>query len=523
MSDGGSHLDIFSACWHGNLEAIQQFIRDSPSCITERDSSLYGGGYSPLHYAAYAGHGDVCALLVQHGARINERNDAGATALFLAAQQGHHDIVRDLLNAGADSAVHVRAGSGMLTALDVAADKATLSEFVMDTHSSGGRGDGAAQSQQGRYGPPPAAGVPSLTMQSNGIVCAAWAESARPYSSSSGLAVQQYSVQVLFEQTEDQHGAGGHRQLARADSPVRSWSPSPRGQRDVGQFRAVPAVQVPEPGHEADPTQPCIVTARIVGAFLCTERSTTLPRLKPGNVVRVRVAAVNAVGQGPWSLASLPARIKAVPAAPAAPAVAGVHWTHTGQADIPMRASVVLEWSSAAAAATAAQRGRVGSPAASRATAVQSWLLEVRSAGADGQPLPSAMPIHIQQDVQQSRAEVVNLIPGGTYVAVLCAQGAHGNSAGSTPLLFTVPAEEALGPAMDTQTGASSTYASQSAALLSSSAGSLPDDAAALQRLLMDDVDLIDSARSSSPRRESPGFEGEALQPAEVSFASSMG
>lgn len=49
-------------------------------------------GSMPLHFAAEAGHADVVALLLRHGAPVESRTSAGATPLILAAK--HLDLVR---------------------------------------------------------------------------------------------------------------------------------------------------------------------------------------------------------------------------------------------------------------------------------------------------------------------------------------------------------------------------------------------------------------------------------------------
>ena len=60
------------------------------------DASEFGEGYRPIHYAAYAGHHEVVALLLNNGARPGEKNEAGCTPLFLAAQQGKAAVVETL-------------------------------------------------------------------------------------------------------------------------------------------------------------------------------------------------------------------------------------------------------------------------------------------------------------------------------------------------------------------------------------------------------------------------------------------
>ena len=84
------------------------------------DETDFGDGYRPLHYAAYAGHLDTVRVLLDFGADATMVNDAGCDALFLAAQQGHSEIVQLLLDS-TDTLSTVDAGDGRsLCALDVA-------------------------------------------------------------------------------------------------------------------------------------------------------------------------------------------------------------------------------------------------------------------------------------------------------------------------------------------------------------------------------------------------------------------
>lgn len=59
-------------------------------------------GWTALHLAAFYGHADVTALLLQSGADTEVCNSSGNTALQLACLKGHVDIARALLDAGAD-------------------------------------------------------------------------------------------------------------------------------------------------------------------------------------------------------------------------------------------------------------------------------------------------------------------------------------------------------------------------------------------------------------------------------------
>ena len=59
--------------------------------------------HRPLHYAAYNNHIQTVEMLLEdNSVDVNSRTGTGCTALFLAAQQGHEELVRLLLRGGAD-------------------------------------------------------------------------------------------------------------------------------------------------------------------------------------------------------------------------------------------------------------------------------------------------------------------------------------------------------------------------------------------------------------------------------------
>lgn len=77
---------------------------------------------------------DVAELLVAAGADVNTRNPNGASVLFLAASEGQDSVVRLLLNHGADVNQPDNAG---LTPLHAAADGARLLEVEIEDEQQG--------------------------------------------------------------------------------------------------------------------------------------------------------------------------------------------------------------------------------------------------------------------------------------------------------------------------------------------------------------------------------------------------
>ena len=59
-------------------------------------------GYTALMLAAQRGHEQIVTLLLGHGATLNTTNELGHNALFLATLNNHAGVVRTLLLAGSD-------------------------------------------------------------------------------------------------------------------------------------------------------------------------------------------------------------------------------------------------------------------------------------------------------------------------------------------------------------------------------------------------------------------------------------
>ncbi|WP_245220270.1 ankyrin repeat domain-containing protein [Pusillimonas caeni] len=59
-------------------------------------------GWTPLHYAASKGHADTVKLLLANKAIANAPSPDGTSPLMMAAYAGSEEVVRILLNAGAD-------------------------------------------------------------------------------------------------------------------------------------------------------------------------------------------------------------------------------------------------------------------------------------------------------------------------------------------------------------------------------------------------------------------------------------
>src|SRR5699024_2271659 len=85
---------LLMACAAGSLEVVNLLIKAG--------ADIELGANTPLIEAAQEGHYPIVERLLQADAIINATNSSGDTALALAAENGHIDIVRLLIACGAD-------------------------------------------------------------------------------------------------------------------------------------------------------------------------------------------------------------------------------------------------------------------------------------------------------------------------------------------------------------------------------------------------------------------------------------
>jgi ankyrin repeat protein/uncharacterized glyoxalase superfamily protein PhnB len=106
---------FFEACTNGDIGKLRRFLADDPSLTQATHPNQPHAGWTALHEAAKRGHVEVVRLLLQHGADPNAREAGDNTyPLHWAAAHGQIEILRALLDAGGD--VH---GFGDVHMLDV--------------------------------------------------------------------------------------------------------------------------------------------------------------------------------------------------------------------------------------------------------------------------------------------------------------------------------------------------------------------------------------------------------------------
>lgn len=103
VRDRGGMTPLHWAAYSGDFEVLKALIAHGANVKTRQR----GGEFTPLHFLAYTAHDhkhwrEETELLLAHGAEINARDNEGSTPLFWAAWQGNKELVKLLLDKGAD-------------------------------------------------------------------------------------------------------------------------------------------------------------------------------------------------------------------------------------------------------------------------------------------------------------------------------------------------------------------------------------------------------------------------------------
>lgn len=89
------------ATQEGNIVNLKKYKADVNEKI-----EWYGGKFCPeqslLSIASQYGHDNIVNYLISKGAKIEDQDEYGSTPLHYAARSGHLDVVKILINAGAD-------------------------------------------------------------------------------------------------------------------------------------------------------------------------------------------------------------------------------------------------------------------------------------------------------------------------------------------------------------------------------------------------------------------------------------
>jgi ankyrin repeat protein len=121
----GAKEDVYEASALGDLEMVRNLVKGNPRLV----NSFAADGFYPLGLAAYFGHREIVEFLLKHGAdvKLAARNGQKVTALHAGASRGGAEIVKMLLEAGADpnarqergfAPLHSAAANGNIAAVE---------------------------------------------------------------------------------------------------------------------------------------------------------------------------------------------------------------------------------------------------------------------------------------------------------------------------------------------------------------------------------------------------------------------
>lgn len=87
----GEDGPIHEAALRGSLDEVRRLIMDSPFILNQKGAD----SRSPLTYAVWSGNVALVTYLVNRGASVFEKDEAGAVALHHAAFHGFPEVRTD--------------------------------------------------------------------------------------------------------------------------------------------------------------------------------------------------------------------------------------------------------------------------------------------------------------------------------------------------------------------------------------------------------------------------------------------
>jgi ankyrin repeat protein len=128
LLDLGAPVDIFEAAVLGKVDRIQEILKANPSRASEHAPD----GFTPVALAAFFGQTEAAKTLIAAGADVNAaaKNALKVAALHAAVAGGKLEIVRAVLEAGADPNAQQQAGFRPMHEAGTKANRA-LAELLM--------------------------------------------------------------------------------------------------------------------------------------------------------------------------------------------------------------------------------------------------------------------------------------------------------------------------------------------------------------------------------------------------------
>ncbi|UKJ88157.2 hypothetical protein MACJ_000600 [Theileria orientalis] len=92
------HDDFFDLVVEGECDRVVQYLSRNRNLVVVRSPE----GLTALHLAADRGNVDMVKCLIEHGANVNSVDDNGDTPLHVAIESQEDEVVKYLVEAGAD-------------------------------------------------------------------------------------------------------------------------------------------------------------------------------------------------------------------------------------------------------------------------------------------------------------------------------------------------------------------------------------------------------------------------------------
>ena len=100
---GAGHTPLFEAAHAGSIEVVKYLVEIAQCTIDKvNDDSIGQPGCTALHGAAMNGHTEIVRYLLEQGADKDKRNGSGWPPLHIAVQARNVDVVKVLMVHGAD-------------------------------------------------------------------------------------------------------------------------------------------------------------------------------------------------------------------------------------------------------------------------------------------------------------------------------------------------------------------------------------------------------------------------------------
>ncbi|KAK7093850.1 E3 ubiquitin-protein ligase MIB2-like [Littorina saxatilis] len=113
---GDNHVaEFFTAAEQGDLNKVKAFVSKNKAKVNTRVK-----GNAVLHVASYHGHRDIVKYLLDNGAEVNAKDEDGLTPLLFAIDGEQTSVIEELCKRGADKSAADKSG---LTALHRAVDQ----------------------------------------------------------------------------------------------------------------------------------------------------------------------------------------------------------------------------------------------------------------------------------------------------------------------------------------------------------------------------------------------------------------